>query len=74
LILSAALIVALAVALPYSPLARVLGFVPLPAAYFLFLITATLTYLVLVQLAKRLLLRYITAHRTRRGNATPSAA
>ncbi|MET0790143.1 MAG: magnesium-translocating P-type ATPase [Polyangiaceae bacterium] len=65
LMFSATLMVALAVALPYSPLAHVLGFVPLPAAYFLFLITATLTYLVLVQLAKRFLLRYLRAHPTR---------
>jgi Mg2+-importing ATPase len=45
------------VVLPYSPLAHMLGFVPLPAAYFAFLIIATLTYLMLVELAKRLLLR-----------------
>jgi P-type Mg2+ transporter len=75
LIISAALIVAIGVALPYSPLARVLGFVPLPGTYFLFLIAATLTYLVLVQSAKRLLLRHIAAHRSSTaGHATPSAA
>ena len=51
-------IVLVGVLLPYSPLALpLLGFVPLPGAYFLFLSVATLTYLALVELAKRLLLR-----------------
>jgi P-type Mg2+ transporter len=45
--------VAFAVALPFSPLARPLGFVPLPASYFAFLGGATLAYLGLVELAKR---------------------
>ena len=49
-------IVVVGVALPYSPLAGVLGFEPLPAGYFLFLTGATLTYLVLVEIAKRHLL------------------
>lgn len=39
--------------LPYSPLAANLGFVPLPAGFFAFLLGATLTYLLLVQWAKR---------------------
>jgi Mg2+-importing ATPase len=43
--------------LPFSPVAGPLGFVPLPAAYFLFLGAATLTYLVLVEIAKRALVR-----------------
>ncbi len=41
--------------LPYSPLAGLLGFTPLPARYFLFLAGATLTYLALVEVAKRVL-------------------
>jgi Mg2+-importing ATPase len=49
-------IAALGVGLPYSRLAPVLGFVPLPGGYFLFLVGATLTYLVLVEVAKRYLL------------------
>ena len=49
-------IVAVGVILPYSPLAGVLGFAPLPIGYFLFLTGATLTYLVLVEVAKRYLL------------------
>jgi Mg2+-importing ATPase len=50
-------IVLLGAALPYSPLAGVLGFEPLPAPYFLFLVGATVTYLGLVEFAKRHLLR-----------------
>jgi P-type Mg2+ transporter len=42
--------------LPFSPLAKPLGFVPLPLGFFIFLIAATLTYLFLVELAKRRLL------------------
>ena len=39
--------------LPFTPLAGLLGFVPLPPLYFAFLIGATLTYLGLVELVKR---------------------
>ena len=45
--------VAVGVLLPFSPLSRVLGFTPLPADYFAFLAAATVTYLMLVELAKR---------------------
>lgn len=50
------LIVALGVLLPFTPLARALGFTPLPAPYFLFLAAATATYLLLVEVVKRRLL------------------
>jgi len=50
-------IVLVGVGLPFSPLAGMLGFVPLPAKYFLFLSAATLTYLAVVEVAKRYLLR-----------------
>jgi Mg2+-importing ATPase len=53
------LIVATGLALPFSPLAGALGFVPLPARYFLFLAGATITYLLLVELVKRRLMRRI---------------
>jgi P-type Mg2+ transporter len=53
------LIVIIGLALPLSPLAEPLGFVPLPATYFLFLGAATLTYLVLVEIAKRVLVRHL---------------
>ena len=49
------LIVVLGVWLPYSPLAHSLGFVPLPGPFFTFLAASTATYLLLVELAKRLL-------------------
>jgi Mg2+-importing ATPase len=49
-------IVAIGIALPFSPLARELGFTPLPAMYFVFLTIATITYLWLVELAKRRLM------------------
>jgi Mg2+-importing ATPase len=51
------LIVALGVVLPYSPLARDLGFTALPGPFYVFLIISTVTYLFLVELAKRLLFR-----------------
>ena len=50
-------IVAVAAALPFSPLAPLLGFTPLPAAFFAFVGGVTLTYLLLVEVVKRLLLR-----------------
>jgi P-type Mg2+ transporter len=53
-------IVIVGVLIPYSPLAGILGFEPLPAVYFLFLAGASLTYLALVEVAKRTLLAGIT--------------
>jgi Mg2+-importing ATPase len=50
-------IVALGLVLPLTPLARVLGFTPLPATYFAFLAFATTTYLVLVEWVKRAVVR-----------------
>ena len=49
-------VVAVAVLLPFSPLGPVLGFVPLPLSYFVFLAGATVTYLVLVELVKHRLM------------------
>jgi Mg2+-importing ATPase len=51
------LIVLIGLSLPFTPLAGVLGFVPLPGTYFLFLAGATLTYLGLVEVVKRRLMR-----------------
>jgi Mg2+-importing ATPase len=42
--------------LPYTPLGSILGFTPLPAVYFAFLFVAVVTYLLLVQIAKSLLM------------------
>ena len=43
--------------LPVTPLATFLGFTRLPVSYFAFLIPAILTYLVMVDVAKRQLVR-----------------
>lgn len=46
-------LVAVGFALPWSPLAGLLGFTPLPLPYFFFLAISIVTYLCLVELAKR---------------------
>jgi Mg2+-importing ATPase len=50
-------IVAVGIVLPFTPIGKDLGFTPLPAIYFAFLAGATITYLLLVEMAKRFLLR-----------------
>jgi len=57
LVLTTLVIVCIGALLPFTPLAGALGFTPLPGAYFLFLAVATATYLVLVEVAKRVLMR-----------------
>jgi Mg2+-importing ATPase len=57
-------IVAIGVYLPFSPLAAVLGFTPMPAAYFAFVALATAAYLVLVEAAKRRLLRGVDQNKS----------
>ncbi|MFI5106037.1 MAG: cation transporting ATPase C-terminal domain-containing protein, partial [Terriglobales bacterium] len=49
-------IVAIGMILPYTPLARDLGFTPLPAVYFGFLAIAAILYLAMVEVAKRWLM------------------
>ena len=56
-------IVLFGVLLPITPLAGVLGFTPLPPAYFLFLVLATGIYLLLVQLAKQRLMGRVLVSR-----------
>jgi P-type Mg2+ transporter len=46
-------VVAIGLALPWSPLAGLLGFTALPLPFFLFLGISTITYLLLVEAAKR---------------------
>ena len=53
---------AIGLLLPYSPFAADLGFVALPAQYFLFLGAALITYLCLMETAKRWLLPKQGAH------------
>jgi len=62
------LVVLIGVILPFTPLAATLGFVPLPSAYFVFLGGVTMTYLVLVELVKRRLMRKLLGT----GPATPA--
>jgi P-type Mg2+ transporter len=50
-----AIIVLAGLLIPFSPFAKSLGFVPLPGSYFAFLTGATLTYLMLVEVAKQIL-------------------
>ena len=57
LIVSVLLAIAIGVILPATPLASDLGFVLLPPAFFMFLIAATVTYLLLVEMAKRRFMR-----------------
>ncbi len=47
------LVVLVAIALPLTPLAGTLGFIPLPASYFLFAGGVAVTYLVVVEVLKR---------------------
>ena len=53
-------VVGVGVYLPFSPLARMLGFTPLPLSYFVFVTAATGAYLLLVEAAKRVLLHGAT--------------
>jgi len=55
------LIVAVGVLFPISPLGGILGFTPLPLPFFLFLIGSTLTYLILMEWAKRTFFAHATA-------------
>lgn len=49
-------VVAIGLYLPFSPLAGMLGFIAMPAAFFGFLAVATAAYLLLVEVAKRRLI------------------
>ncbi|MGI9067812.1 MAG: magnesium-translocating P-type ATPase [Pyrinomonadaceae bacterium] len=51
------LVVIAGLVIPFSSLGRILGFVPLPPAFFLFIAIATGTCLLLVELVKRKLMR-----------------
>jgi Mg2+-importing ATPase len=54
------LVVCVGIILPFTPLAGPLGFTPLPGLYFLFLAGMTITYLLLVEVVKRRLMRRLT--------------
>ena len=55
LLLTTLFIAALGVALPFTPIASVMGFTHLPGYYYIFLIATTAAYLGLVEIGKRLL-------------------
>jgi Mg2+-importing ATPase len=57
LIVTTIAIVLIGLILPLTPLATALGFIPLPLEYFIFLVPATATYLLLVEVVKRRLFR-----------------
>jgi Mg2+-importing ATPase len=68
-------VVAVGMYLPFSPFARVLGFTPLPLSYFVFVAVATVAYLLLVEVAKRILLhKGIHNNVHRRGGQMAAAA
>jgi Mg2+-importing ATPase len=58
------LVVAFGAVLPATPVAAVLGFTPMPAAYFAFVAVATVAYLGIVEVAKRALVRHGTFARS----------
>ncbi len=62
------LVVLIGVGVPFTPLAATLGFVPLPPVYFVFLGGVTVTYLALVEVVKRRLMRRLLGLRP----ATPA--
>ncbi|MGB9464734.1 MAG: magnesium-translocating P-type ATPase [Candidatus Acidiferrum sp.] len=71
LTLNTLVVVAVGLALPWSPLAGLLGFTPLPPPYFLFLGLSTITYLLLVEVAKR---KFFAVSRRKESRPTWSAA
>ncbi|HET9112021.1 MAG TPA: magnesium-translocating P-type ATPase [Ktedonobacterales bacterium] len=50
-------IVLVGILLPFTPLAKLLGFTPLPPLFFLFLLVTVVIYLLLVEIMKRWLMR-----------------
>jgi Mg2+-importing ATPase len=67
-------VVAMGLYLPFSPLAGMLGFMPLPGPYFAFVAVATAVYLLMVEAAKRVLLRKETANNAAKPANTLAAA
>jgi Mg2+-importing ATPase len=59
LTLTTLLCVAIGAYLPYSPLAHVLGFTPLPVAFFGFLVGMIILYLILVEIGKVIFYRHM---------------
>lgn len=57
LVITILVVVATGIIVPFTPLGNALGFTPLPALFFIFLIGATSVYLLLVEVVKRWLMR-----------------
>jgi Mg2+-importing ATPase len=51
-------VAAIGMVIPFTPFAPVLGFVPLPASFFVFVALATAVYLGVVEIAKHALIRH----------------
>jgi Mg2+-importing ATPase len=62
LIMTSLTVVAVAAALPFTPLATLLGFVGPPPLFFMILLAMVLCYLVAVEFMKRLFYRHFAAH------------
>ncbi len=60
LVVTVLLVVAIGIALPWTPLAETLGFSKMPAWFFVYLVGATAAYLAFVEVIKRRLLRRAT--------------
>ncbi|MBZ5602310.1 MAG: magnesium-translocating P-type ATPase, partial [Acidobacteriia bacterium] len=58
-----------AVILPYTPLAAVLGFTPLPASFLLFVTVATAAYLGMVQMVKRIVFGRVPSESSHRATS-----
>jgi Mg2+-importing ATPase len=69
LIMTVIAVAAVGALLPFTPLAGILGFTPLPASYFFFLAGAVSTYLLIVELAKRKLMASYLRHTVSRGSS-----
>ncbi len=66
-------VVAAGLAIPFSPLAEPLGFIPLPAEFYVFLVLFVGTYLVLVELVKRWLVKRALEGGVRHREDTPAS-
>jgi Mg2+-importing ATPase len=65
-------VVVLGIILPFTPLGSLLGFVPLPATFLLFLVAVAAGYLVVVELVKGRVMRTLSS--TGVPTASPLAA
>lgn len=66
-------VVAIGTYLPFSRLATMLGFTPLPGSYLLYVLIVTAVYLMLVEVAKRILLREHASQAGQRQNQPVAA-